>query len=53
MYITISDIVGKKRIDLAYLIWDKEVAIISLFSNKIRYEFMEPRTLELEESRIK
>ena len=49
MYITITNIVGKKRIDLAYLIWGKEVAVISMFSNNIRYEFMKPRTLELEE----
>ena len=50
MYITIFDIVGKKRIDLAYPIRGKEVAIVSVFSNNIRYEFTEPWVLKLEES---
>ena len=55
MYITITDIVGEKRIDIAYQIknWNsnKEVAVVSVFSDNIQYEFMEPRTLELGESR--
>ena len=56
MYITITNIIGKKRINLAYLIQGKKVAIVSVFSDHIRYEFTEfrkPRTSELEESRIK
>ena len=57
MYIMITDIASKKGIDLIYLIKnfnsDKEAAVVSVFSDNIRYEFTEPRTLELEESRSK
>ena len=57
MYITITDIVGKKRSDLAYPIKNfnsnKKVVFVSVFSDNIGYEFTEPRTLELEESRSK
>ena len=57
MYITINDAVGKKRIEIAYpiknFILNKEVAIVNVFSDTIRYEFIEPRTLELEESKSK
>ena len=46
MYITITDIVGEKRIDLIYLIQNldssKEVAIISMFSDNIQYQIREP-----------
>ena len=52
MYITITDIMGKKRIDLTYLIQGKEVVIVSMFSDNIRHEITEPRTSELKESRI-
>ena len=48
MYITIANIIGKKRIDLAYLIQGKEVTVVSMFSDNIRYEFTEPWTIELE-----
>ena len=48
MYIRITESVGKKRIDLAYLIQDREVAIVSMFSDIIQYEFTEPWTIELE-----
>ena len=58
MYITITDIVGEKRIDLAYLIKifnNKEItvvsAVVSVFSDNIQLEFTEPRTSEMEESR--
>ena len=44
----ITDIVGQKRIDLAYPIRSKEVAIVSMFSDNIQYEFTEPWTIELE-----
>ena len=47
MYVTITDIVGKKRIDLAYPIRGKEVAIVSLFSDNIGYEFTKPWTIDL------
>ena len=39
MYITITDIIGKKRIDLAYLIRGKEVTVVSMFSDNVKYEF--------------
>ena len=48
MYITITGIVGEKRIDLAYPIKNlnsnKEVAVVSMFSDNIQYEFMEPHS---------
>ena len=38
MYITINDIIGKKRIDLSYPICSgKEIAVISMFSNNVQY----------------
>ena len=49
MYIMITDIIWKKKIDLAYLIQGKEVAIVSVFSDNIQHEFTEPWALELEE----
>ena len=46
MYITLTDVVGEKRIDLAYLIQyldsSKEVAIIGMFSNNVQYQIKEP-----------
>ena len=53
MYVTITDIIGEKMIDLVYPIQGKEVAIVSVFSDNIRYKFMESRTLELRGSRSK
>ena len=44
----ITDIVGEKKIDLAYLIWDKKVTVVSMFSDNIQYEFMKPWMIELE-----
>ena len=35
MYIIITDIVGEKRINLAYLIQGKEVTTVSMFSNNV------------------
>ena len=48
MYIMLKNIIVEKRIDLAYPIWCKEVAVVSVFSDNIRYEFMEPWRIELE-----
>ena len=52
MYVMVSNIVGEKRIDLAYPIQkldsSKEVAIVSMFSYNIQYEFTEPWMIELE-----
>ena len=42
MYITITNIIGKKRIDLSYLIQGKEVAVISMFSDNFQYQIKEP-----------
>ena len=41
MYITINNIIGKKTIDLSYLICNldsrKEVAVFSMLSNHVQY----------------
>ena len=46
MYIIITDIMGKKRIDLAYLIQNldtsKEVTVVSMVSNNVQYWIKEP-----------
>ena len=42
MYITVNDIIGKKRIVLAYPIQGKEVAVISMLSNNVQYWLKEP-----------
>ena len=53
MYITIADIVRKKRIDLTYPIKNfnsnKEVAIVNVFSGKIKYQFTKLWTVKLGE----
>ena len=41
--ITVTDIVGEKRIDLAY-----PFAVVSMFSDSIQYEFAKPWTIDLE-----
>ena len=48
MYITIDNIIGEKMIYLAYPIRGKEVAIVSMCSENIQYEFTEPWMIELE-----
>ena len=51
MYITINDITGEKTIDLSYPIQNynsnKEVAVISMFSDNIQYEVTETFNLKL------
>ena len=42
MYITINDIIGEKRIDLAYPIQGKEIAVISIFSDNVQYRKRKP-----------
>ena len=42
MYITITDIIGEKKIDLDYPIRGKEVVVISMFSDNIQYELEKP-----------
>ena len=47
MYITINDITGEKRIDLSYSIQnfdsDKEIAVIRMLSDNVRYEILKLR----------
>ena len=44
MYITINDIKGEKRIDLSYSIdSDKEIAVIRMLSDNVRYEILKLR----------
>ena len=38
----ITEVVGEKRINLAYLIWEKEVAIVGMFSDNVQYWIKEP-----------
>ena len=41
MYITINDVKGEKRIDLSYSInSNKEIAVVSLFSDNIQYKIL-------------
>ena len=46
MYITITDVVEEKRINLAYPIQNldssKEVTVISMFTNNVQYQIREP-----------
>ena len=48
MYITITDIVDKKRIDLVHPIQGTKVTVVSVFSDNIQYEFAKPWTIDLE-----
>ena len=50
MHITISDVIGERTIDLSYPIHGTEVAVVSLFSDNIQYEFTETWSAELAES---
>ena len=43
-----TDVVGKKRINLPYPIHGKVVAVVNTFSNNIQSEFTEPWMTELE-----
>ena len=51
MYITITDIIGEKTIDLSYPIQNfdsgKEVAVVSMFSDNIQYKVTETFNLKL------
>ena len=42
MYIKVDDIIGEKRIDLAYPIRSKEVAVVSVLSVNVKCEFENP-----------
>ena len=49
MYITINDIKGEKRIDLSYSIQNfdsgKEIAVIRMLSNNVKYEILKLRAV--------
>ena len=49
MYITINNIKGEKRIDLSYSIQnfdsDKEIAVIRMLSNNVKYEILKVRAV--------
>ena len=49
MYITINNIKGEKRIDLSYSIQnfdsDKEIAVIRMLSNNVKYEILKLRSV--------
>ena len=49
MYITINNIKGKKRIDLSYSIQnfdsDKEIAVIRMLSDNVKYEILKLRSV--------
>ena len=49
MYITINNIKGEKRIDLSYSIQnfdsDKEIAVIRMLSDSVKYEILKLRTV--------
>ena len=48
MYVTINDVIGKKRIDLSYPIRSNEgVAVVSMFSGNVQYLLKEPVKLVL------
>ena len=46
MYIMINNIIDEKRVDLVYPIRDKEVAVVRVFSDNIKYEFVKPWMLD-------
>ena len=49
MYITINNIKGEKRIDLSYSIQNfdsgKEIAVIRMLSNNVKYEILKLRAV--------
>ena len=49
MYITINNIKGEKRIDISYSIQNfdsgKEVAVIRMLSNNVKYEILKLRAV--------
>ena len=48
MYIIINGIIGSKTIDLSYPIKGKEIAVVSMFSNKALYWLQGPIEVLLE-----
>ena len=49
IYIAITDIIGENRIDLVYPIrGEDDVAVVSVFSDNIQYEFTKSWAIDLE-----
>ena len=51
MYITINDIIGEKRIDLAYPIQGKEIAVVIMLSDNVQYWLKEYIKVQLKSSK--
>ena len=49
----INNVMGEKRIDLAYPIKGKEVAVVSLLSDNIQYKIRKPLTVLLAKTKEK
>ena len=51
MYITINNIIGEKTINLSYPIRNfpsnKEIAVVSMYSDNVQYKMTEPLVLKL------
>ena len=47
MYIVIKDVIGEKRISLAYPIQGKEVTVVSMLSDNVQYWLKEPMKILL------
>ena len=47
MFITVNDIIGEKRIDLAYSIQNKEVTVVIMLSDNVQYWLKEPMKILL------
>ena len=47
MYLTINNIIGKKRINLAYPIQGKGAAVVSMFSDNVQYWLKKPMKILL------
>ena len=46
MYITIDDIIGEQTINLSYPIRsNKEITVVSLFSDNVQYNVLKPHTI--------
>ena len=53
MYVTITNIIGEKRIDLVYPVRGKEVAVVSMFSDNGQYWLKEPMKVLLKTGKEK
>ena len=57
MYMTINNIKGEKRIDLSYSIQnldsDKEIAVIRMLSDNVKYEILKLRSVKDPISNVK